>query len=358
MKSRSVTSFQLLAPLFATQTADSAQGHDFDFGDPAAEVRAALAGDIISPLTAIGTLRVSGADLDSFLQGQLSNDVRQLAAGKAQLHSWNSARGRVLALFNAIRTEDAVLLETSRSLLDHSLKRLRMFVLRSKVKIEDAGTGFVAVGLGGDGAAAALGSLGLPAPETAGTVVAHDGIRVLRRAGARPRFSLHGSVELLGPLWSQLHAQLRPVGSAAWRLLDILAGMPAIVPATQDRFVAQMLNLDDLGGISFNKGCYTGQEVIARLHYLGQLKKRMFLLFTERAAPVAPSMSIYAADGDGQAVGEVVCSAPHPEHGHALLAVLQLAQAHSAQLRLESPDGSSLRVSPFPPQLRERGTIA
>jgi folate-binding protein YgfZ len=153
---------------------------------------------------------------------------------------------------------------------------------------------------------------------------------------------LHGDSESLEPLWQSFVAHSRPVGAGAWQLLDVLAGLPSITVATQDHFVAQMLNLDALGGISFSKGCYTGQEVIARLHYLGQLKRRMFLLYAEEAEDAAPGMSIHLSDGDTQAVGEVVVAQPHPQQGTALLVVLQIAHAGSGQLRLGAIDGAAL----------------
>jgi len=317
-------------------------GFEADCGDLAAECRAALDGGIVAVLPQLGIIRASGVDTDSFLQGQFSNDIRLLTAERAQLTSWNSAKGRVLALFTALRSGDAVLLETARPLVEATLKRLRMFVLRSKVQLEDVSESSLAIGIGGERAGAQLAALGLPAPADIGGVAVHDNVVVLRRSGARPRYTLHGSAEQLRPLWQKLSAELTPAGTAAWRLLDILAGVPTILAATQDHFVAQMLNLDALGGISFTKGCYTGQEVVARMHYLGNLKRRMFLLHAEGAEAVAPATSIYEAGGDGQAVGEVVLSAPHPDRAQALLAVLQIAHAESATLRLGSVDGPRL----------------
>jgi folate-binding protein YgfZ len=291
------------------------------------------------PLSHLGRLRLTGADVDTFLQGQLSNDLRELRSGHTQLSSWNSAKGRVLALFTGWRENDAVWLETSADLIEPLAKRLKMFVLRAKVAIETPGIRHPAIGLAGDGIFAHLAALGLPVPSAIGEVAAHEGVQLIRRPGGRARFSLHGTQETLEPLWQALALRCKPTGTGAWQLLDILAGQPSITAATQDHFVAQMLNLDTLGGISFNKGCYTGQEVVARLHYLGQLKRRMFLLYASDAGQVAPGTPIHLAQGDTQAVGEVVSVQPHPERGYALLAVLQIAHAQSDALRIGSVSG-------------------
>ncbi len=308
--------------------------------DDAVARRAALEDDIVAPLSHLACLRLTGADVDAFLQGQLSNDLRKLRPSRTQLSSWNSAKGRVLALFTGWREAEATWLETSADILDPIAKRLKMFVLRSKVVIETPGIEHPAIGLAGDGANDHLAALGLPVPESSGDVATHGPLQIIRRPGTRVRFSLHGSAESLEPLWQTLAAKCRTVGSPCWQLLDILAGRPAVTAATQDHFVAQMLNLDVLDGISFDKGCYTGQEVVARLHYLGQLKRRMFLLYASDAGGASPGAPLHLARGDTQAVGEIVAVQPHPQRGHALLAVLQLAHAQSGELRIGGASGA------------------
>ncbi|HZR35073.1 MAG TPA: hypothetical protein VFA75_06825 [Nevskia sp.] len=313
---------------------------DFSFGDEAAEAAAALSGTVLSPLAHLGAIRASGADAESFLQNQLSNDVRQLAPDRVQLSSYNSPKGRVLDLFALRRDGEAILLETRRDTLPASLKRLRMFVLRSKTVLEEVGESLFALGAAGADAAALLQQAGLPLPaQDWQQIHGADGLVVMRRPGAR--YSLHGPAPRLEALWPRLAAQARPVGTAAWRLLDVLAGLPAIRPETADHFVAQMLNLDQLGAISFTKGCYPGQEIVARMHYLGNLKRRMFLCRSEAVAAL-PGTDVFAG-GSESAAGEVVHAAPHPDGGVALLAVLQLAQAE-APLRLGSGEGAALKV--------------
>ena len=310
-----------------------------DFGDRRAEGAAALQTDVVSPLVDLGVINAQGADTDAFLQGQLSNDLRELTPGRAQLSSYSNPKGRVLALFTLIRRPEGVWLETQRGLLDATCKRLRMFVLRAKVKLADAGAEVIALGLAGPNSASMLTQASLPVPTIVWGCAEADGVVVVRRPGRPARYTVHGSSARIEALWPCLAASARPVGTMAWRLLDMLAGLPAIHPETREQHVAQMLNLDRLDGISFVKGCYPGQEIVARLHYLGNLKRRLFLGYTT-VSEIARGTAIYSMD-NGQPVGEVLDSALHPHHALALHAVLQVNHG-PGPLRLGAIDGPEL----------------
>lgn len=275
-------------------------------------------------------LQARGTDVDTFLQGQLSNDVSRLSTGEAQLSSYNSPKGRMLAVLTLMRRDGGIDLELPRGIVEPIAKRLRMFVLRSKVTLTIA-VDETSLGLIGTDAPAALAAAGLPAPADAlGCAVAGE-LRVVRRFGATPRYSVHGPAAAIEALASRLD-EAQPAGFEAWTRAQILAGEPVVGAQTQDRFVAQMANLDRLGGISFDKGCYTGQEIVARLHYLGQLKRRMFLCGGKGAAPEAGASVHWA--GQDQSVGEVVQSAPSPDGGFVASVVLQLAQAEADGLHV------------------------
>ena len=290
----------------------------------------------VAKLSQHGFVRAQGADARTFLQGQLSNDLRRLSADRAQLSSYNSPKGRMLAVLHLIADADDVVIELHHSVLGATLKRLRMFVLRAKVTLEDISSACCALGLAGPQAAEWLRAQALPAPAAALETAAAGELVVMRRLGDVPRYSVHGpaaAIDALHAQWQQ-HAQ----GSERdWQRLDILAGVPTVFSETVDHFVPQMANLDRLGGISFDKGCYTGQEIVARLHYLGQLKRRMFRSRVDGHASVTPGTAIYDA-GETQAVGEVLQSANDGD-GCLLSVVLQLSHAGSAQLRLGSADG-------------------
>ncbi|MCI0750106.1 MAG: hypothetical protein L0Y32_06145 [Nevskiales bacterium] len=285
------------------------------FGNPHAEAVAALSGTAVMPLSHLGLIQVSGPEAEAFLQGQLSNDVRELNTGRVQLSSYNSPKGRLLAVLNLSRDTENIFMEIHRSVLDSTLQRLRMFVLRSKVVLSEVSGERVVIGLAGPEAEKSLASLGLPVPAGMLDAVWSNDICVIRRhshRSTRQRFSLHVPVGLAAGLWTRLAARAKPAGTQAWKLLDLLAGLPTIYPETRDHFVPQMCNLDTLGGISFNKGCYTGQEIVARVHYRGAVKRRMTPIRLSQDPP---------RPGSAVSEGEVVDAVPHPEGGSLALVV-------------------------------------
>jgi len=152
-------------------------------------------------------------------------------------------------------------------------------------------------------------------------------------------------------VWQVLCESATPVGAPVWDWLRINAGIPMIVAATQEQFVPQMVNLEVIGGVSFQKGCYPGQEIVARSQYLGKLKRRMFLAHVE--APAAPADNLYSADIEGQATGTVVNAAPAPTGGFDVLAVAQVESANTQTLHLKAADGAELRLKPLPYALPE-----
>ena len=289
---------------------------DCHFGDPLAEAALAASGTVVTPLTHLALVRASGADVETFLQGQLSNDVRQVRAERAQLSSFNSPRGRMLAVLHLLRAGDALLLELPRAVLEATLKRLSMYVLRSKVKLAEAADLFQ-FGVAGPEAATILAGLDLPVPTAALECAWSGPVCVTRRLGSVPRYTLLLPAANAAGWWKDLRGRAPAAGTQAWKLLEIEAGVPAIYPETQDRFVPQMCNLDTLGGISFDKGCYTGQEVVARVHYRGAVKRHMTKVLTLETGLV-PGAAFAMPDGRS---GEVVESAPHPNGGTVALVV-------------------------------------
>ncbi|MGH8444605.1 MAG: YgfZ/GcvT domain-containing protein [Solimonas sp.] len=282
---------------------------------------------LITDTAELAWLRVSGTDAETFLQGQLSNDVRALSAERAQLSSYNSPKGRMLAILHLLRAGDDILIELPRAIADATLARLKMFVLRAKVTIARADD-LDALALIGDDAPAEMPYLRLPVPGAPLQCLRDErGLSVVRRLGALARFTVVGPRDTIATLRAQVPEAMREPEGLLWRRADIENGIPVVLPETRDHFVAQMANLDLLGGISFQKGCYTGQEIVARLHYLGNLKRRLFTAHIAGPAP-APGTPVHA-QGEAQAVGEIVDAVPDGDGALATL-VLQLGARAAA----------------------------
>jgi folate-binding protein YgfZ len=335
----------------------AAHGARFDqrsvrsFGDSPAELEAARDHAVVCDLAPLCVLRVAGPDATAFLQGQLTNDVARLDSGTSQLTAWCSPKGRMLANFLLRRVDDSAFeLIFSETLREPVRKRLQMFVLRSKVTIEDATGAAVRLGVGGLAAATVLGDAlsAVPAPHRWSAAAAGTAMAALPGG----RFMASVAPQHAEALWRQLAALARPAGYPAWEWLTIRAGVPVITAATSDQFVPQTANLDALDGVNFQKGCYTGQEIVARTQYLGRLKERLTLAHVDGASP-APADRVYSAVFGEQACGTIVNVAAAPGGGHDLLAVVQIAARDSGEVRLAAPDGRRLALLPLPYQLPE-----
>ena len=175
------------------------------------------------------------------------------------------------------------------------------------------------------------------------------GVTILRLPGPTPRFQLHGPAPALSALWNALVPSVTPIGAESWRLLDILAGTPAVYPETVDAFVPQMLNLQLLDGIGFQKGCYTGQEIVARTHYLGKIKRRMYLARVDSPTTPGPGNPLLSPQTDAsQSAGQLVDACRHPDGGYAVLAVALIDCAEHRTLHLGKVNGPLLRLEPLP----------
>jgi folate-binding protein YgfZ len=317
------------------------------FGDAAAELRAARDGSIVAPLTHLGLLACSGEDAQAFLHGQLSNDVEQLTPERSEYAGYCSAKGRMLANFLLWQEEKTYYLQLARSVLPAMQKRLAMFVLRARMKLVDASESRPVLGLAGGAAVAALRELFAALPREAHQVV-HDPANGTLIALPGARFQLIAELESAKRLWDKLAAVLTPVGTPCWEWLEIRNGIPLITPATQEQFVPQMANMELIGAVNFQKGCYPGQEIVARTQYLGQLKRRMVLAHVAGDVMPQPGDELFSSALDGQARGMVVNAQAAPDGGYDLLAVIQTASITQATVRLKSASGPALGIQPLP----------
>jgi folate-binding protein YgfZ len=293
----------------------------------------------IAALTHLGVIRARGDDAVSFLQGQLTNDVAGLGMSEARLAGYCSAKGRLLASFVVWKAApDELLLACSADVLAATLKRLSMFVLRAKCKLSDASAEVPLFGLSG---AAATRWLGASAPAAAWRAVEHDGARVLRLPDAvgAPRYILATHAQATAP-------NLAPLSLDAWRWLEVQSGVPLIEAVNVEQFVPQMVNLELVGGVNFQKGCYPGQEVVARSHYRGTLKRRMALF--DSSAQAHAGDDVFHDDDPSQPAGRVVNAAPSPLGGSSALIEVKLAALASGRLHLRSPEGATLERRELP----------
>jgi len=316
-----------------------------DFGDPALERRSAAMGAGLAPLSDFRLIRATGEDATSFLHNLLSNDIRQLDTAHALRCGLCSPKGRLLADFLVWREDGGFLLQVSADIAPAILKKLAMYVLRSKVRLAAADDEWVLLGLAGEGAWPLLRELGADAdPVPLGIARLPQGSAV-RLDGNR--FQLALRTDLAESVWDRLTEKARPIGAPAWQWLEVVAGIPHITAATQEEFVPQMANFDLIGGVSFTKGCYPGQEVVARTRYLGKVKRRTSRARVEAGCPTAGT-DLFSADLPNQSCGKVVQSAPAPDGGCELLASMLMASAESGDVRLGSPDGPVLAFLPLP----------
>lgn len=313
----------------------SNNGAEFDdcdrvnsFGNPEREVRAALSGNVFADLSHLGMLEVHGKDAESFLQGQFSNDVRQLSNETSQLNAYCNPKGRMIASFRMFRRGDTYYLCLPAAMIEPLLKRLRMFVLRADVTLEDTSEAWMRVGLSGPDAVAELESaIGEAVPQAVNGVLEREAFSIIRVPGAQPRFEIYAALDAARKIWDALNVRGAPVGASVWELLDILAGVPTLHPKTCDLFVPQMVNMQLLGGVSFKKGCYPGQEVVARMQYLGKLKRRMYLVKIDGDGAPEPGEEIFSPADPEQSAGRIVTAQAHPDGGYRALAVIQISAA-------------------------------
>jgi folate-binding protein YgfZ len=300
------------------------------FGNIQNELLSAAQADILCDLSDLTTLALSGDDALTFLQGQVTNDVNLLGSDKAHYSGYCSPKGRLLALFLAYRQAEAIHLQFNGELAEPIAKRLKMYVMRSKVKLDNIDDDIVKLGISGANAEQALSAFFSTIPALALELSHNENGTLIRLSGPLPRFQIVCNTDSAKRIWSELKKTCQPVGKAAWEWLEIQAGIPDIALSTQEEFVPQMVNLDCLNGINFKKGCYTGQEIVARTHYLGKVKRRTHLLHLATSAPAQAGMDVVTDKQD--VVGKVVRAAPAPHGGHDVLAEIRLDSLEAGDL--------------------------
>ena len=310
-----------------------------------AAFRAAVETAVVCTQTGLAPLRFEGEDASAFLQGQLSSDVEALMVGKSQWSSYNSAKGRMLANLRLWREAGALFgALTAADLAATTQKRLSLFVLRAKARIVDQSATHAVIGIAGPAAAEKIQSVFAVEPRADDAVVTRDRRATVIGLGDA-RFAVAAEAALAPSIATEFAKVATIADEAIWRWLSIRDGVPLVTKETSDQFVPQMLNWDALGGISFQKGCYPGQEIVARMRYLGRLKERLYGFRVKRDHAVETGARIYGPAFGETPCGSVVSAAPSPDCGHALLAVVQMSAVETGGLTLDAIGGSPL--APF-----------
>ncbi|MBI2802284.1 MAG: folate-binding protein YgfZ [Gammaproteobacteria bacterium] len=318
---------------------------DHSFAAPDTELDIANSESCVCPLTDLALIRVDGADARSFLHAQFVSDVMQVNVTRGQLSAWCTAQGRVSFLFYLWQHADGFLLCVPRSESARLMTRLKMFVLRAQVTLAEVSDVYGVLGLCVPQTARPDWAAGLEVTRYAVSVLAESLSTLCIDDGAR--FLVCGPIDALAAWW-RTH-DLAAIGSNTWRLGDIEQGLPVISEINANAFLPQQLNLDTLGALSFNKGCYPGQEIVARMKYRGTVKSRLRRGHT--AAMAAPGTPCFrAGESAAHSAGQIISSATLPAGGCTVLVVAELAV--TAPLHLGIPDGPTVTLdhpSPISP---------
>lgn len=303
-----------------------------DFGHPADELAATRTGTVLVPLDHLALLECTGEDATSFLHNQLTSDVNHLDAGTVQHSSWCTHKGRMQASFILYRHGSGYRALLSADLLDSTLKQLQRYVLRAKARLADLSNEQIAIGVSGPQASESLRAAGLAVPEAPMTTLDFETGTAIRLDAQR--FIVITNAAAAPALYDRLAEVARPAGVPVWQWLDIEAGIVLVTADTKEEFVPQMVNFDKIGGVSFHKGCYPGQEVVARAQYLGKIKRHLYQLRTN--GPVVAGTSLFLAGKGEQPCGLIANTAPSPDGLFAALAVIK-EEAITDEMQLEIP---------------------
>lgn len=321
------------------------------FGNTEKELTYAQQNDVICDLSHLDVLEISGDDAITFLQGQVTNDVKQLSADSTHYTGYCSPKGRLLALFFAFTFNNKLHLQLNHKLAEPIAKRLKMYVMRSKVTINNVSDCTAKIGLSGANIPQLLKPFFSHVPTQAFDSTANEKATLicLPNAGA-PRYEIIGETENLKTIWQVLKTDCKPVGKPCWDWLEIRAGIPEIYLNTQEEFVPQMVNLDALSAINFKKGCYTGQEIVARTHYLGKVKRRTHLAHIDTSTPPLAGDDVLQ---NNEIVGKIVRSAPAPLGGFDVLAETRLEALDTGNIFWQNHQ-LKIQNLPYPLEVTEK----
>ncbi len=324
--------------------------------DPSNENAQARDGNILCNLSHYGLIVIAGSDAGDFIQGQFTNDISKVDAETAQLSALCNNKGRMIANFTLFQYQQNYFISLHQDLVDTVTEHLKKYILRAQVAIQSVTNQLIQTGISGEVACTKLATYlqvpdNMPLSQIKNTVYANADYIVIKTTDTQPRYQIFAEASKTSELWRSITNVATPVHTNAWEYLNIQAGIPITNAHSTEQFVPQMTNLELLDGISFSKGCYTGQEIVARMHYLGKLKKRMYKVHIGRRKNEAPPKAgdkIFAKNAKaGQNTGMLLDAQINPEIGYDALAVLQIADIDSL-LTLHDAAGPAISIETLP----------
>ncbi len=328
--------------------------------DAASDNKKADTMDIICDLSSFSVLVIAGDDDDatSFIQGQFTNDVAAVNEENSQLSAICNNKGRMIANFRLFKHQQNYFLSLKSDLVEKSISHLQNYILRAHVAIQDVSEQLIHIGISGDHATDLLSPFIENINPEIDSISFNDNYIVIRVASLhsnkRPRYEIFCSIEHATVLWQKVSEQAEVVNSSTWDYLNIQAGIPFIDANSSEEFVPQMANMELINGISFTKGCFTGQEIVARMHYLGKLKKRCYKIHIASDDRPNNGDKLFAENARaGQNTGSIIQAENNPESGYDALAVIQIADTET-NLFLHDADGPKVTIEELPYSLEPK----
>ncbi len=307
-------------------------------------------------LSNIGLIKASGEDTQSFLHGQFTNDLNQVTDTSSQLSSYCNPKGRMLAIFRIFKRDDDYFLLMRKDVIEATLKKLTMFKLMAKVELSDASNDFVIFGLAGPNTNSILEENKISSPTEINQVLSDNSNTIIRIPSENSRMLFISETENAIRIWESLSKKASRSNSSVWQFHDIQSGIPQVTTDTSEAFIPQMVNLELIDGVNFQKGCYPGQEIVARTHYLGKPNRRMFKINIKANQAPNPGDNIYSEKDGEQPVGKIVSAVKNDSDDINALAVLRVEKKESHDLHTSSSDGPAVNILPLPYSLESEAT--
>ena len=302
----------------------------------------------ICDLSNLGLISAQGEEAQSFLYSQFTNDLNLVTPSVSQLSSYCNPKGRMLSIFRVFIRDSNYHILLHRDVLEATLKKLTMFKLMAKVDLSDISDDLVSIGIAGPDTGATLNKLNFTIPNEINHCIQDNETTIIRLPSDTTRMLLITNVQQAEQIWNQCSESIAIADHKLWNLHDIVCGIPHVNANTSEAFIPQMTNLELINGVSFSKGCYPGQEVVARTHYLGKPNRRMFRINIVDNDIPEPGVNIYSPDDENQPVGKIVIAEKITESESSALVVMRTKNQHDTNLHAGSVNGPEITMQSLP----------